>query len=168
MPSPGETIPWASLYHQGTSLGVASNEKGLYEFLIPDKYLNDSLLIQALGYKSVGLAVNDLKGQAFHIIKLEERIYLLKELTVVSPDPKAIVKKAFDNWNNNFCVSDYEFDSFYRQTQKENGRFAKLWECSLRGLDHVDFQNIKMKRCGHRVSTNPARVTIIEIPEHNG
>lgn len=132
----GDAIPWASLYIKGSSLGVASNEKGQFEFLIPDKYFNDSLLIRALGYKSVGFSIRDLKEQEYRTIQLEERIYLLKELTVVSPDPKDIVKKALDNWNNNFCVSDYEFDSFYRQTQKENGKFAKLWECSLRGLDH--------------------------------
>jgi hypothetical protein len=132
----GEVIPWASIYIKGTSLGVASNERGQFEFSIARRYLKDSLLIRALGYKSVGFVIKDLEGRTYHDIRLDEKTYLLKELTVISPDPKAIVKKAFDRWNNNFCVSNYEFDSFYRQTQKENGKYAKLWECSLRGLDH--------------------------------
>jgi CarboxypepD_reg-like domain len=132
----GEVIPWASVYIKGTSLGVASNERGQFEFSIAKKYLKDSIFISALGYKSVGFVVEDLGGKAYYDLKLEERTYLLKELTVSSPDPKAIVNKAFDYWDRNFCVSKYEFDSFYRQTQNENGKFARLWECSLRGLDH--------------------------------
>ncbi len=131
-----QAIPWASVYIKGTSLGVASNESGRFEFSIDERFFSDSLLIRALGYKSVGFVIADLRKQSYHNLKLDERVYQLRELTVVSPNPEAIVKKALDNWNKTFCVSNYEFDSFYRQTQKEDGKFAKLWECSLRGLDH--------------------------------
>jgi|694.fasta_scaffold14135_3 hypothetical protein len=131
-----EVIPWASIFIKGTAMGVASNESGQFEFSLAKKYANDSLLISALGYQSVGFVIDDLRKQTYHTMKLTERIYQLKELTIVSPNPTDLVKKALDKWNKNFHVSNYEFDSFYRQTQKEDGKYAKLWECCLRGLDH--------------------------------
>lgn len=131
-----EKIPWASVYIKGTSVGVPSNEQGRFEFPIAYKHFTDSLIISALGYKPVGFLIEDLRKKAYHVLTLEEKIYQLNEVTIQSPDPAKIMTMAIANWDKNFYTAQYEFDGFYRQTQKENEKYGKLWECALRGLDN--------------------------------
>jgi CarboxypepD_reg-like domain len=138
-----EKIPWASIYIKGTSLGVPSNEQGRFEFSIARTHVKDSLIISALGYESVALLIGELQLKGYRVIQLKEKVYQLNEVTIESPGPAKIVMDAMGRWNRNFSLSNYEFDSFYRQTQKENGKYGKLWECSLRGVDH-GYDNAKL------------------------
>jgi CarboxypepD_reg-like domain len=130
-----EEVPWASLFIKGTSLGVPSNQRGVFEFSIDTQYAGDSLVISALGYQRISFLIQDLKKNEYSILKLNEKTYQLNEVTVESPDPSGIVRLAMDKWVTNFQTSEYEFESFYRTTQKENGKYARLWECAMRGFD---------------------------------
>ncbi len=135
-----EEIPWASLFIKGTSLGVPSNQRGEFEFLIDNQYKNDSLVISALGYQRISILINDLKNE-YAVLRLEEKAYQLNEVTIESPDLSRIVTTAMGKWIDNFMNSEYEFESFYRTTQMENGKYARLWECALKGFDKGDYSD---------------------------
>ena len=51
----GETLPFVSIYLEGTSIGTSSNKDGIFEFHIPEKLRDSKVNISMIGYISVAI-----------------------------------------------------------------------------------------------------------------
>ncbi|MCU0359316.1 MAG: carboxypeptidase-like regulatory domain-containing protein [Bacteroidia bacterium] len=95
-----EPLEFANVGILGKGLGSVSNEKGEFEFKVPDSLVNETLKISLIGYKSIQLKVSEVQNGK-HIllplasIKLEE----------VQVNPKKVKIKILGNETSSKAVS---------------------------------------------------------------
>lgn len=76
----GEPVPFASVFFEGTSIGVATDENG--KFVLETSFPEDSITVRTMGYKPVKLKI--ILGRTQHLdIKLFEDALTLREFVVV-------------------------------------------------------------------------------------
>jgi hypothetical protein len=63
--------------------GVSANNNGEFSLLIPEDFINDTLIISHIGYKSKKISINKISGNRF---PLEKRITILKEISIKTKD----------------------------------------------------------------------------------
>lgn len=81
----------ASVYFDGTSIGVSTNDKGYFQ--IPFKEYNSSLIISCLGYEPIIINSRDLQNtKNLSNIYLKEKFEQL-EIVNIEPDPWTRLKK---------------------------------------------------------------------------
>lgn len=87
-------ISYAALGIKGTEEGGITNEKGEYDFLVPDSLLNSEIIITAFGYEEKNVKISDLIQN--QTIKLKPNQTLLSEVSIVSKSfkNKTIGKKS--------------------------------------------------------------------------
>lgn len=81
------TIPYASVYFNGTMVGTASDAEGNFQLDIT-KYASKPLIIRAIGYKSFTLTL--IPDKKYYTISLTPSLYELEEASVHS---KSLVRK---------------------------------------------------------------------------
>lgn len=135
----GALIAYGSISVKNKPAGVASNDEGQFDFPVPAKYLNDSVVISAVGYKSYADALKNVVNKDFHTILLEDTTYSLDEVVVVNASAKEILVKVLEKLEENFPASPYEMDCFYRSTLVQDGRYAQLIEAAVRLYDRGYF-----------------------------
>lgn len=126
-------IPNADLYLINSNRSVVANGKGTFQFNIPRSSFNDKMIIAAMGYYSDTLTVSKLERVKNTVlqIKLKKETdvdFLLREVVVSSAkkkmnslSAKAILKKAKDNIEDNYCQIPFNQKFFFRaQTSKDN------------------------------------------------
>jgi erythromycin esterase-like protein len=126
-------IPNADLYLINCNRSVVANGKGTFQFNIPRSSFNDKLIISAMGYYSDTLTVSQLERAKNTLlqIKLKKETdvdFSLSEVVVSSAkkkmnslSAKAILKKAKENIEDNYCQIPFNQKFFFRaQTSKDN------------------------------------------------
>ena len=126
-------IPNADLYLINSNRSVVANGKGTFQFNIPRSSFNDKMIIAAMGYYSDTLTVSKLERVKNTVlqIKLKKETdvdFLLREVVVSSAkkkmnslSAKAILKKAKENIEDNYCQIPFNQKFFFRaQTSKDN------------------------------------------------
>jgi erythromycin esterase-like protein len=126
-------IPNADLYLVNCNRSVVANGKGTFQFNIPRSSFNDKLITAAMGYYSDTLTVSQLERAKNTLlqIKLEKEKdvdFSLSEVVVSSVkkkmkslSAKAILKKAKENIEDNYCQIPFNQKFFFRaQTSKGN------------------------------------------------
>src|SRR3989337_4044740 len=74
----GKPVPYASIWIQDSSYGVASNDEGKFELPLSEKLLKDSFNISSLGFKTYQEKIENLVNKDFLVINLTETVYQLK------------------------------------------------------------------------------------------
>lgn len=128
-------IPYALIYIKGKRLGVASTDKGLFEFGIDPVYFNDTIEIKAMGYKLYTAPIASLQNQSYHTIMLRDTVFSLTEVTIPNIAPVELVRRALDKTNDNFPDKPYEMDCYYATTLMENNKYVKMTQCLFRAFD---------------------------------
>jgi hypothetical protein len=85
------SIPYASLSLKGRSDGTISDYKGIYQWELSRKYMNDTIIISSMGYNRKYLMVNQLMTYNSKYLFLEE--------SFIKIDPVIINKKEFKTLN---------------------------------------------------------------------
>jgi hypothetical protein len=128
-----EVITNADLYLLNCNKSVVTNSEGNFQFNISKGSFNDKLIISALGYFSDTITVSELEklqSKSLHIklIKEKNAEISLNEAVVASSKKKsktlsalAILKKAKENIENNYCQKPFNQKFFFRaQTNKDS------------------------------------------------
>lgn len=100
-------IPYASLSLKGKNSGTISDFKGIYQWELSEKYMNDTIVISSMGYNRKYMIVKE-------IVTYKPK-YLFLEESLIKIDPVVIKKKEF-KINNLGNHSNRSVGSLYLDT----------------------------------------------------
>lgn len=126
-------IESASIYVQNTTIGTVSNADGKFVLLVPEEFVNDTLVISSIGYKSYKTPVNEFDNSME--IFLEEDIASLDEVLLIAETrPKTgneIVEKALSKLQENMPEAPYLQKGFLRHKERNKKEFKWLIESAI-------------------------------------
>ncbi len=79
-------ISFANIRIKDSPYGTSSDESGKFEFTFPNQFLNDTLIISCLGYKTLTLPINKLNLKTSQRFELEDSLILLNEVIALAYD----------------------------------------------------------------------------------
>ena len=130
-------IESASIYVQNSTIGSISNADGKFSLTVPQKYVNDTLVISSIGYKSYKTPVKDFDGSID--VFLEEDIASLDEVMIIAETrPKTgndIVLRAIEELPDNMPEQPYLQKGFLRHKERNKREFKWLIEAALTVYD---------------------------------
>jgi hypothetical protein len=130
-------IESASIYVKNTTIGTVSNSDGKFVLLVPNEFVNDTLVISSIGYKSFKTSVLDFDS-SFDIF-LEEDIASLDEIVLIAETrPKTgndIMMKALERLPRNMPDSSYLQKGFLRHKERNKKEFKWLIESAITVYD---------------------------------
>lgn len=131
----GVPLGYASIGLKSVALGTISNAEGEFDFHMPDKYRNDVLVVSMMGYKNFEAPVWSLNGPD-QVIRMEKSPILLKEV-VVSDTLRGqdILEIALSRIEQNYPMSPFLLDGFYRDVKKVGGTYISLLEAAVQIYD---------------------------------
>ena len=119
----GDALPYVNVWIKGTSIGVASNNKGLFKISIPEENSKGDLVFSSIGYKSFSLPVSSLKKEENLSIKLKASVHTLAEIVIEEPlTEQEIITKALENIESNYPQFPYSMEFFYRNKKKNDDK----------------------------------------------
>ena len=122
-----EPLIFATLSISGTNIATVCNSEGEFILKVPDKNLNNSILVSFLGYKSKEIKISDLKPND-NKIKLDMISVSLAEVSVFPNDPNYLIRAVLEKRTSNYMDSPLMMTSFYRETIKTGRKYASLSE----------------------------------------
>jgi hypothetical protein len=130
-----ESIPYASIYIKGKSIGTTSNNEGRFLFHVPSMFNQDTLIISVIGYNQFKSRVSQMTEKE-NVIELKHSTTLLNEVTVRASKReltgKEIVKKAVAKIPENYPMKAFAIEGFFRDLQIENDKPVELLEAALK------------------------------------
>lgn len=140
--------------------GTVSNSVGEFDFHIPLRYKNDTIQISMLGYYDYEIPIREITDTTNFIALMEVRPIMLDEVTVnaTTLDAKEIIAKAIENIPNNYPSEAFILHGFFRDSKKENNKYASLLEAAVRIYDR-EYSKApkKLKRLLERVAIDEIR-----------
>lgn len=79
-------ISYANIRIKDSPYGASSDESGKFEFSFPNQFLNDTLVITCIGYKSLSIPVSKLNLKNHQRFELEDSLILLNEVIALAYD----------------------------------------------------------------------------------
>lgn len=79
-------IVYANVRIKDSPYGTATDESGKFEFTFPNQFLNDTLVISCVGYKTVSYPINRLNLKQQQRFELEDSLILLNEVVALAYD----------------------------------------------------------------------------------
>ncbi len=131
-----EPVPFATLGIKGKSIGTITNLQGDFDFHIPAAYRNDLFVINMMGYKTFEAPVwTLLEGQPV-VIELEKSTTVLEEVVVSdSLHGSDIMQIALSRVEQNYPMTPYLMDGFYRDLKKVAGTYISILEAAVKVYD---------------------------------
>ena len=177
-----KSLPFASVSIAGRPVGTVTNENGDFDFLIPEEYRNDTLLISHVGYKNYKQPVHTL-SHAHVSIHLKPQTFLLDEIEIREKEltAKEIIAKAAKNLKFNYSTKPYCLEGFFREIEEENGKYVMLMEAAVDIYDKnfdglkkydlqesVDVREIRRSlRYGGQENKNNIAISLTDLLENN-
>jgi len=141
-------IAYCNVGINGKAIGTLSNENGDFEFKIKKEHLQDTLYVNALGYKPSIYPVQSLNLDMDQVFKLEPSAIQIDEVTISAIPTMKILDRALNNIPKNYPTNSYLSEGFYREYITENGACRRLIEASLNILEkgYTDKRSVKLKQ----------------------
>ncbi|MEL7118585.1 MAG: carboxypeptidase-like regulatory domain-containing protein [Bacteroidota bacterium] len=108
------------------STGAVTDLEGFFALSIEDEFLNDTLVVQTMGFDTKEIPVMAYLKKQQNKIYIRESTILLETVTVVPP--KTIFERVKENIENNYITEDFRTDIFFRKASYEQGEFKLLVE----------------------------------------
>ena len=124
-----EPIAYATISIKNKAIGTVTNTEGSFVFHIPRKFINDSLVVSSIGYKSFAIKTSNLKGKTLNI-QLEKKVYDLSEVDVKPKNALEIIKQAIAKIPKNYPTKPINMDGFYREMAFENDTCVEMAEAA--------------------------------------
>ncbi len=90
-----QPIPYTSIFITNIKTGSYADDKGIVNFTVIQNINQDSAIFSVVGYKSFKIIINQLP----QIIKLEQDILQIQEVTVLNNNKERFIKQEFGNFN---------------------------------------------------------------------
>lgn len=140
----------ASVYVKNTTIGTITNEDGKFLLVVPNKHLNDTLVISSIGFKSYKVPVNEFDS-TFDVY-LEPDVASLDEVLLVAEiRPKTgndIILRALEELTETLPDSAYLQKGFLRHKERNKKEFKWLIESAITlydpGYDTISINEVKI------------------------
>jgi hypothetical protein len=131
-----EALIFATVGIKGKSIGTITNLQGEFDFHIPREFQNDLLVINMLGYKTFEAPVWTLLEIKPLIIEVEKSTFVLDEVLISdSLNGGEILQIALSRIEQNYPMTPYLLDGFYRDIKKVGGTYISLLEAAVKIYD---------------------------------
>jgi len=141
-------VAYCNVGINGKAIGTLSNETGNFEFKIKKEHLEDTLYVNALGYKPSLYPVQSLNLDKDQVFELEPSAIQIDEVTISAIPTMKILDRALSNIPKNYPTTSYLSEGFYREYITENGACRRLIEASLNILEkgYTNKRSVKLKQ----------------------
>ena len=131
----GEPLGYASVGLKSIAIGTISNGQGEFDFHMPAEYRNEVMVISMLGYKNFEAPVWSMIGSP-QVIKMEKAPIVLKEVVVSDTlSGQDILEIALARIEQNYPMTPFMLDGFYRDVKKVGGTYISLLEAAVKIYD---------------------------------
>jgi hypothetical protein len=113
-----EPLSYASICLKNFRIGTVCNEKGVFVFQIPDRFMNDTIIVSYIGYKKGEIALSS--AMLFLDVELIPVHTVINEIVVHPLSPEAYLKIAINKINLNYSFKPFQTISYYREKFTEN------------------------------------------------
>lgn len=111
-------LPYISVGLKKQLIGTSTNEKGEFDLYIPDSILNDTLVINSLGYKTEFIAITKIDKPLQ--ISLTSNLFDLKEIIIRPLTAADYIRLAMRKVKDNYSNKPFETEAYYRKKTLEN------------------------------------------------
>ena len=101
-----ESLDYATITISNTSIGTYSDDRGRFDIEIPNKYLNENIIVQYLGYKNEVYKISELENE-YILVSLKNGQFSFDEIMIVNQE-KPI---KFGNINNSIQYNNSQISS---------------------------------------------------------
>lgn len=142
-------ICYASAQISNTSIGTISNNEGILELTIQEKFSTHKLQISCIGYRTRYMPIDSILSlqSRYLTIKLKKQIFHLSEVTVqkqnILKDPKQIFANAIDSLPNLLDPNPNIGEYYFRQTHRDASSMNRIIEAAISIYDPGIIHNIK-------------------------
>ncbi len=152
-----EPLVFASIGIKGKPIGTITNLLGDFDFHIPGAYRNEMLVITMLGYKNYEAPAWTLLEISPLVIEVEKSSQFLEEI-VISDSLLGgdIMRIALTRIEENYPMTPYLMDGFYRDIKKVGGTYISVLEAAIKIYD----ENYKAPRNKFKLRE---RVALLEV-----
>jgi len=126
-----QPLPYVNITLPGQSIGTVSNSDGYFLFRCPAEFLDDTLMISHIGYRSDSRPARHFQNGP-HIIELQPEPVALPEVVVSPVTGLDIVKAALERIPENYPPEPYLMTGFYRELIREKQDLHKYAEGVIR------------------------------------
>ena len=127
----------ASIYVKNTTIGTVSNADGRFVLQVPNEFVNDTLIISSIGYKTFKIPVAEFDNTVE--VYLEEDVASLDEILLVAENRPTtgneIVLRAIEKLELNLPDSSYIQKGFLRHKERNKVEFKWLIESAITVYD---------------------------------
>lgn len=156
-----EPIAYATVAIENEPFGTITNLGGEFDFHIPEKYQSYILVISSLGYVDFKFDLNNVRMTIELNIELEPSKILLDEVLISEYlTAGELLRLAIHRIENNYPMSPFEMNGFYRDVKSVNGESVALLEAAVRIYDKNYQEPINKSKLRERVSLVEVRRTI--------
>lgn len=157
-----EPLIFASIGIKGKPIGTVSNSLGEFDFHIPPECRDELLVISMLGYENFQTPVSNLIGKDTIVFRLNKAVQMLDEVVIQdSLDGGDIARIAMMRIEQNYPMTPFLVDGFYRDLKKIGGTYFSLLEAAVKIYDE-GYEEPKNK---HRLRE---RVALMEVRKSLG
>lgn len=149
----GETfmpLESASVYIQNTTIGTITNTDGKFVLVVPNKHLQDTLVISSIGFKSYKIPVGEFDS-SFDVYLDPDVASLDEVLLVAETRPKTgndIMLRVLEELPENLPDSSYLQKGFLRHKERNKKEFKWLIESAITlydpGFDSISLGDVKI------------------------
>lgn len=126
-------LPFVTIGIMDRSIGTISNFDGFFTLKLHPQYLNSSITISHLGYKSQSIPIKALKDQKVDIL-LETEYISIQEVIIRNIDAREVVKRFIANRLYNYPRQSVYFTSFYREGVLKDRKYLNYSEAIIKIL----------------------------------
>jgi hypothetical protein len=123
-------LPYTNIGLTNSSYGTISNQKGEFQLVVPSVLINEKLVFQFLGYKTVKIPVNECIEKKLSI-KLSVLPVDLKTVNVKYRSPQDLIIAALNAVSSNFLDAPVTLTSFYKEEIRENNEKIQFIEAVM-------------------------------------
>lgn len=162
--SDSATIPYAHIRLKRHAIGVVSNTEGYFHFSIAPQYVEDTLTISSIGFKTFEIPVKEIRDSL--ICFLEKETIELRQVVITALSAREIVRKSIERIPQNYFSTSFGIEGYYLTATLEDGKYVRMLESAayLKGNTYSDKSEFDVSYLMVRKSQDYRKY---EIPEQN-
>jgi hypothetical protein len=129
----GQPLPYVQVAIIHSTIGLVTNEDGLFQLLVPESNVHDTLFFYLLGYEIVKMKVDRFIDNHF-IVKMNPKVIQLAEVEVIGLTPEEVIRRAVENIPMNYGKVPVILTAFIRSQKFINDRLAEFTEAIIEDL----------------------------------
>ncbi|MCW3787704.1 carboxypeptidase-like regulatory domain-containing protein [Plebeiibacterium sediminum] len=174
-------LPLVNIAIIGETIGTTTNFDGYYKFLIPKKFIGDTIHFTSIGYESHDIIIP--KSDSLINVTLNTTSIKLKEIEVKYLKASQIIENTINSIHKNYPDHPMLLTAFFRETIKQDDKYIEISEAVLdiykssylssgdiekarfvKGRKHVDDEQIALARL--KLAGGPSLFASLDIVKH--